>query len=66
MRNRALGALGVLFGGAVLLLKLLSGRWVDATGAYAVGQAASIVFAVLLVAVGLYYLLKGGGRDLAP
>jgi hypothetical protein len=31
-------------------------------GAYAAGQTAALVFAVLLVVVGGYYLLKGGQK----
>jgi len=31
------------------------------SGAYAVGQAVAVVLAVLMVLVGLYYLVRGGG-----
>jgi hypothetical protein len=61
MRNRILGAVGVLWGGLILLGRLGAGRPVSGTGAYAGGQAIGLVFAVLLLVVGLYYLVRGGG-----
>jgi hypothetical protein len=65
MRNRIiriLGAIGLLWGGALLLRAYLAGGPVG-TGAYRDGQIAALVFAALLVLVGGYYLLKGGGRS---
>ena len=58
MRNRILGAIGVLWGGGILVSALLRGG-AQGSGAYAAGQTAALVFAALLVAVGGYYLLKG-------
>ena len=59
MRNRIFGAIGVAWGGLMLASAFLSGG-PHGTGAYAAGQTAAMVFAVLLVLVGGYYLLKGG------
>ena len=61
MRNRILGAIGVVWGGLILLGRLASGGPVDGTGAYGGGQMIGLVFAVLLLLVGLYYLIRGGG-----
>ena len=61
MRNRILGAIGVLWGGLILLGRFGGGRPVDGTGAYAGGQMIGLAFAVLLLVVGLYYLIRGGG-----
>lgn len=61
MRNRIFGAIGVVWGGAMLVSAFLrSGP--GGSGAYGAGQGAGLVFAVLLVAVGGYYLLKGSGK----
>jgi hypothetical protein len=61
LRNRILGAIGVLWGGLILLGRLKGGHAVQGAGAYAVGQAVAVVLAVLMVLVGLYYLVRGGG-----
>ena len=61
MRNRILGAIGVLWGGFVLMGRLTVDHPVDGAGAYAAGQTAALIFAVLLLVVGLFYLIKGGG-----
>ena len=61
MRNRVLGAIGALWGGLILLGRLAGGGAGDGTGAYGAGQAVGLVFAVLLLVVGLYYLVRGGG-----
>ena len=57
MRNRVLGGIGVLWGGLILLGRLSEGG----AGAYGAGQVVGLVFAVLLLVVGLYYLVRGGG-----
>jgi hypothetical protein len=59
MRNRIFGAIGVIWGGLMLVSALLRGG-PQGSGAYAAGQNAALVFAVLLVLVGGYYLAKGG------
>jgi hypothetical protein len=61
MRNRIFGLIGVLWGGAILVSAFSQGG-AQGSGAYAAGQNAALVFAVVLVAVGGYYLLKGSGR----
>jgi hypothetical protein len=57
MRNRIFGAIGVLWGGAILLSAFLRGG-PQGSGSYVAGQAAALVFALLLLVVGAYYLLK--------
>lgn len=61
MRNRIFGAIGVIWGGLMLLSAFLRGG-AQGSGAYAAGQIAALVFAVLLLLVGGYYLIKGGQK----
>jgi hypothetical protein len=61
MRNRILGVIAVLWGAFILVGRLAAYRAVDEPGAYAAGQVAGLVFAGLLLVVGLFYLIKGGG-----
>ncbi|HEU4342120.1 MAG TPA: hypothetical protein VFU31_11165 [Candidatus Binatia bacterium] len=61
MRNRIFGGIGVVWGSAMLGSAFFRGG-PESSGAYAAGQTAALVFAVLLVAVGGYYLVKGGGK----
>lgn len=60
MRNRIFGGIGVLWGGAVVVSALAKGG-AQGKGAYAAGQTGGIVFGVLLLVVGAYYLVKGDG-----
>ncbi len=66
VRNRIFGAIGVLWGGAILVSRLISGHLVSGSGPYATGQIAGLVFGVLLFVVGLYYFIKGGGKTSKP
>ena len=61
MPNRIFGAIGVLWGGAILIRAYLGGGPVG-SGAYRSGQVAALVFAALLALAGGYYLIKGDGR----
>jgi hypothetical protein len=61
MRNRIFGAIGVIWGG-LMLVSAISRGGPQGSGAYAAGQTGAQVFAVLLVVVGGYYLLKGGQK----
>ena len=45
MRNRVLGAIGVLWGGLILLRRLAGGGAGDGAGAYGAGQTVGLVFA---------------------
>jgi hypothetical protein len=58
-RSRILGLIGVLWGGAILAMKLFGGAQPTAGGAYGAGQNAGLVMGGLLFVVGLYYLIKG-------
>ena len=60
MRQKILGVAGVLWGGTLLLLHFLSGGLspVAGGGAYAAGQSFGLLFADLLVVVGIYYLAR--------
>jgi hypothetical protein len=61
MRNRIFGGIGLIWGGAILVRAFLRGG-PEGSGAYASGQTAALVFAALMVLVGGYYLVKGGGK----
>jgi predicted phage tail protein len=61
MRNRVFGAIGVVWGGLILVSSFFRGG-PQGAGAYAAGQTGALVFAVLLVIVGGYYLLKSGRK----
>jgi len=60
MKNRIYGGIGVLLGGAILISGLISGGG-SGQGAYGAGRTTGLVFGGLLLIVGLYYLVKGGG-----
>jgi len=61
MRNRIFGAIGVVWGALILVNSFFRGG-PQGSGAYVAGQTGALVFAVLLVIVGGYYLLKGGQK----
>jgi hypothetical protein len=58
MRNRILGAIGVLWGGAVLVSGFLK-QGAEGEGAYAAGQMGGLFLGGLLFCVGMYFLVKG-------
>jgi hypothetical protein len=60
MRNRILGAIGAVWGGAILIRTYLVGG-PQGSGAYRGGQIAAIAFAAVMLAVGSYYLIRGNG-----
>lgn len=62
MRNRVLGAVGVIWGGAMLVYGLVQGG-PEGSGAYAQGQGAGLVLGGLMFAVGLYYLFRPNGKS---
>lgn len=61
MRNRIFGAIGVVWGGAILASAFFRGL-PESSGAYAAGQNAGLIFGALLLITGAYYLLKGGSK----
>ncbi len=58
-RNRLFGLIGVLWGGLVLLSKLMGAGAASTNRAYGAGQTAGYVLGGALFVVGLYYLIKG-------
>lgn len=59
MRNRILGAIGMVWGGAILLSRFFRDQpSAAAGGAYAAGQSTALVFGAILLAVGAYYFFK--------
>jgi hypothetical protein len=61
-RYRILGAIALIWGGALLLSRLLGFSRVEGSGAYAAGQYAGLVFGGLLFVAGLYAVITGGRR----
>jgi len=62
MRNRIFGAIGVVWGVAVLISAFLRGG-PEGSGAYAAGNTAGIVLGALLFIVGGYYLIRGSKKS---
>jgi hypothetical protein len=62
MRNRIFGAIGVIWGGAVLVYSLTKGG-PQGQGAYAAGEIGAMIFGGVMFVVGLYYLIKGSGTS---
>jgi len=59
MRNRILGLVGVIWGGALLITHLFKSN--PGEDASSQGLSFAVVFGGLLFCVGLYYLIKGDG-----
>jgi len=57
VRNKILGGIGVLWGGAIVVAQVL-GQESQGSEAYQTGQTAALVFGVLMFAAGLYYFFK--------
>jgi hypothetical protein len=65
MSNRIFGGIGVVWGTAVLvnwITKFLKGEFPRGSSGFVVGNYIGLLFAVLLVGVGMYYLLKGSSQ----
>jgi hypothetical protein len=58
MRNLVFGAIGVVWGLGILIFSLVRGG-PQGEGAYAAGQMVGLLFGVLLLGVGGYYLFDG-------
>jgi hypothetical protein len=63
MRNRIMGAIGVLWGLGLLLWKLLSSGQAQEQGAYGAGQTGGLIFGGLLLAIGMYYFFKSPSKS---
>jgi hypothetical protein len=57
MRNRIFGAIGIVWGGAVLARQLMGGSPVS-SGAYGAGQMMGLLTGAALFCGGLYYFIK--------
>ena len=62
MKNRLLGLIGILWGG-FLLFNWLTGNVEQGEGVYHAGQAGAVLFGALFSVAGLYFLVKGDGRE---
>lgn len=57
MRNIVFGAIGVVWGGLVLVSSFLTGT--GGSGAYGAGRTFGTIFGAFMFAAGLFYLIKG-------
>lgn len=58
-RNRLLGAIGVIWGGAIVAFAFVNRGGQTGDSAYDQGYSAGLIFGGLLLAVGLFFLIKG-------
>jgi hypothetical protein len=58
-KNRILGVVGVIWGGGIVLARLLGSAPPSPDPGYAAGQNAALLLGTLLAFVGLYYAVKG-------
>jgi hypothetical protein len=61
-RYRIVGAIALIWGGALLLSHLFGYNQIKGDGAYASGQYAGLVFGGLLFVAGLYAVVRGGKK----
>jgi len=57
MRNRIFGAIGIIWGGGIIVSAVMRGG-PQGQGAYAAGQLGGFLFGGLLLAAGLYTFFK--------
>lgn len=58
-KNRILGVVGIVWGGAIVLGRLTGAPPPTVDAAYAAGQNVALALGTLLAAAGLYYAVKG-------
>jgi len=58
MRNRIFGAIGVLWGAAIVVPRLIGVGQIQSDGAYAAGQLAGFLFGFLLIGAGAYTFMR--------
>lgn len=58
MRNIIFGAIGTLWGAAVIIYSFV-GNKPDSGGAYGAGQIAGTIFGFVFFVAGIYYLIQG-------
>jgi hypothetical protein len=63
MRNRILGSIGVLWGGALVVGHLVEGGTFDFSSAYAAGKATGFVLGALMLLAGSTTLVKSFRRS---
>jgi hypothetical protein len=61
-RYRVLGTIAFIWGGALILSRLLGFSRTEGGGAYAAGQNAGLIFGGLLLAAGLFAVITGGRK----
>lgn len=61
-RNRIMGAIAVIWGGAIVAFGFVNRGGSTGSSAYEQGHAGGLIFGGLLLAVGLFFLIKGDAR----
>lgn len=55
MRNKIVGAIGILWGGAIVAHRLIAGPSAQGSSAYQMGQSLAVLLGAAMLAAGLYY-----------
>jgi hypothetical protein len=58
LKRRVLGVVGVIFGGGIILARLLGSTDLSTSPSYRSGQIAGLIFGIIFFGIGIYYLLK--------
>jgi hypothetical protein len=58
VRNKIFGAIGVLWGGGILFRWFTQGPSTSMPSAYQSGEHAAMLFGLVMLVVGFYYLFK--------
>lgn len=62
MRNKIFGAIGIIWGGAILFNRLTADTPMG-SAAYQGGQTAAAIFGAVMFGAGLYYFFKKPGQQ---
>ena len=62
MRNRILGSIGVLLGGALVVGHLIEGTTIDFSSSYAAGRSTGLILGGLMLLAGANALIHGFRR----
>jgi hypothetical protein len=56
MRNKIFGTIGIIWGGGIVLSWLFSPGSSGGSEAYQAGQSGAVIFGVIMLALGIYYV----------
>ena len=58
MRNKILGAIGIIWGGLIVGNKIIGGSHTGGSDAYQAGQTGAVIFGAIMLIAGPYYFFK--------